>query len=86
MRELIVDLAHRYSRPVVIAGTGCEGVLRPPWLRHICREARGAMRLSARGASDFRPSEDAEAQRGSRAARSPIRNPSAAETRTDRNG
>jgi hypothetical protein len=47
LRELLVELANRYDRPVVIAGTGRPGALGPTWLRHVCREARAAMLAGA---------------------------------------
>jgi hypothetical protein len=43
LRELLIEMARRYDRPVFIAGTGRDGALGPAWLRHVCREARCAM-------------------------------------------
>jgi hypothetical protein len=44
LRELLVELACRYHyRPIVVAGTGRDGALGARWLRHVCREVRGAM-------------------------------------------
>ncbi|CAM3626897.1 Glycoside hydrolase family 42 N-terminal domain-containing protein [Bordetella sputigena] len=43
MREMLARVHARYERPILIAETGAEGVLRAPWLRYVCDEAAAAM-------------------------------------------
>ena len=43
MRELLVDVAARYNRPLLVAETGCEGEGRMGWLRYVGGETRAAM-------------------------------------------
>ena len=41
--EMLVDLWHRYGRPIVISETGCEGAGRSAWLHYVCDEVRTAI-------------------------------------------
>jgi UDP-galactopyranose mutase len=43
LRELLLEVHHRYTRPLLIAETGTEGRRRAPWLRYVCEEVRAAM-------------------------------------------
>jgi hypothetical protein len=42
LRDLLVEVHHRYQRPLVVAETGCEGSARPSWLHYVSAEARAA--------------------------------------------
>jgi hypothetical protein len=42
LRELLVDTAERYRKPVCIAATGRDGSLASAWLRYVCGEAHRA--------------------------------------------
>jgi beta-glucosidase/6-phospho-beta-glucosidase/beta-galactosidase len=42
--ELILEVYHRYQRPMFIAETGAENRKRPDWLKYICDEVRTAVR------------------------------------------
>lgn len=41
--QMLVDLWHRYRRPIMISETGSEGRARASWLHYICAEVREAM-------------------------------------------
>jgi hypothetical protein len=43
LRDLIAEVFQRYHRPMFIAETGAEGVVRPAWLRYVCHEVRAAL-------------------------------------------
>ncbi len=47
LRSLLLDVAERYQRPMVISETGAEGPNGPGWLRYVCGEVRAAMRDGA---------------------------------------
>jgi hypothetical protein len=42
LRELLLDAAERYCKPVCIAATGRDGSLASAWLRYVCGEAHRA--------------------------------------------
>ena len=42
LRELLLDTAERYCKPVCIAATGRDGSLASAWLRYVCGEAHRA--------------------------------------------
>ena len=42
LRELLLDIAERYSQPVCVAATGRDGPLASAWLRYVCGEAHRA--------------------------------------------
>lgn len=48
LADMLVEVAERYGRPLLLAETGCEGSARPAWLHYVCDEVRAAM---ARGVS-----------------------------------
>jgi beta-glucosidase/6-phospho-beta-glucosidase/beta-galactosidase len=43
LREMLMEVWQRYSRPLFIAETGAEGTARPAWLHYVCDEVRAAM-------------------------------------------
>lgn len=42
LSELLIEIAERYGRPVLIAETGIEGDLRAPWFDYVCEQAAAA--------------------------------------------
>ena len=40
--DMLVEMAERYSKPVMISETGAEGSGRPAWLHYVCDEVRDA--------------------------------------------
>jgi beta-glucosidase/6-phospho-beta-glucosidase/beta-galactosidase len=45
LSDMLVEVYHRYQRPILITETGAEGTARPAWLHYICDEVREARRL-----------------------------------------
>lgn len=43
LRELLVETANRYGRPMLITETGAEGTARPAWLHYVMDEVRAAI-------------------------------------------
>ena len=43
LRDMLMEVWKRYSRPLFIAETGAEGTARPAWLHYVCDEVRAAM-------------------------------------------
>lgn len=43
LAEMLVEVAQRYGKPILIAETGAEGSGRPAWLHYVCDEVRAAM-------------------------------------------
>jgi hypothetical protein len=41
--EMLLEVARRYRRPMIVSETGAEGAERQPWLRYVCQEAERAM-------------------------------------------
>jgi hypothetical protein len=48
LREMLLEVSHRYARPMVVSETGAEGEARPYWLHHVCAETFCAMHAGAR--------------------------------------
>jgi beta-glucosidase/6-phospho-beta-glucosidase/beta-galactosidase len=42
LADMLVDMAERYGKPVMISETGAEGTARPAWLHYVCDEVREA--------------------------------------------
>lgn len=48
LSEMLLEVAHRYGKPMFIAETGSEGSGGPAWLHYVCRdEVRAAMGVGA---------------------------------------
>lgn len=47
LRAMLLEVFHRYERPMLISETGAEGEARPYWLHHVCAETFHAMRSGA---------------------------------------
>ena len=43
LADMLVEMAERYGKPIVLAETGAEGSAKPSWLHYVCNEVRGAM-------------------------------------------
>jgi len=43
LAEMLVEMAERYEKPVMISETGAEGSAKPSWLHYVCNEVRDAM-------------------------------------------
>ena len=50
LADMLVEMAERYQKPIMLSETGAEGTGKPSWLHYVCNEVRDAM---DRGA-DFR--------------------------------
>jgi len=48
LRDMLVEMAERYGKPVFLSETGAEGTGKPSWLHYVCNEVREAMDLGAR--------------------------------------
>jgi beta-glucosidase/6-phospho-beta-glucosidase/beta-galactosidase len=48
LRNMLLDMAERYGKPIFLAETGAEGTAKPSWLHYACNEVREAMDLGAR--------------------------------------
>jgi beta-glucosidase/6-phospho-beta-glucosidase/beta-galactosidase len=48
LRDMLLEMAQRYGKPVFISETGAEGTAKPSWLHYVCNEVREAMDLGAR--------------------------------------
>lgn len=42
--KMLLDVWHRYERPMIVAETGCEGAGRAPWLRYVSGQCVAALR------------------------------------------
>ena len=42
LADMLVDMAERYGKPVLVSETGAEGSGRPAWLHYVCDEVREA--------------------------------------------
>jgi len=47
-RELLIETAERYGRPVIVSELGAENTARPAWLYYVCQEVAAARRQGAR--------------------------------------
>ena len=47
LSDMLVEMAERYGKPLMLSETGAEGTGKPSWLHYVCSEVRDAM---ARGA------------------------------------
>ncbi len=45
--EMLLEVARRYERPMLIAETGAEGDARAPWLAYVCEQSRLALEADA---------------------------------------
>ena len=45
LADMLVEMAKRYDKPVMLSETGAEGTSKPSWLHYVCNEVREAMRL-----------------------------------------
>jgi hypothetical protein len=44
---MLVEMAERYGKPVMLTETGAEGTGKPSWLHYVCNEVREAMSRGA---------------------------------------
>src|SRR2546423_887913 len=47
LSEMLLEVAHRYGKPMFIAETGSEGSGGAAWLHYVCDEVRAAIGLGA---------------------------------------
>lgn len=47
LSQMLLEVSHRYGKPMFIAETGSEGSGGPAWLHYVCDEVRAAMELGA---------------------------------------
>ena len=47
LSDMLIEMAERYGKPLMLSETGAEGTGKPSWLHYVCNEVRDAM---ARGA------------------------------------
>ena len=47
LADMLIEMAERYEKPLLLSETGAEGTGKPSWLHYVCNEVRDAM---ARGA------------------------------------
>ena len=43
LSDMLVEMAGRYKKPIMLSETGAEGTAKPSWLHYVCSEVRGAM-------------------------------------------
>lgn len=43
LADMLVEMAERYEKPIMISETGAEGTGKPSWLHYVCNEVREAM-------------------------------------------
>ena len=43
LADMLVEMAERYEKPVMLSETGAEGTGKPSWLHYVCNEVREAM-------------------------------------------
>ena len=48
LRDMLLEMAERYGKPIFLSETGAEGTAKPSWLHYVCNEVREAMDLGAR--------------------------------------
>jgi hypothetical protein len=44
LSDMLVEMAERYRKPLMLSETGAEGSGKPSWLHYVCNEVRDAMR------------------------------------------
>jgi hypothetical protein len=44
LADMLVEMAERYGKPLMLSETGAEGTGKPSWLHYVCNELREAMR------------------------------------------
>ena len=47
LSDMLIEMAHRYGKPMFLSETGAEGTGKPSWLHYICNEVRDAMSRGA---------------------------------------
>jgi len=47
LADMLIEMAERYEKPMVLSETGAEGTGKPSWLHYVCNEVRDAMRRGA---------------------------------------
>jgi beta-glucosidase/6-phospho-beta-glucosidase/beta-galactosidase len=48
LADMLVEVANRYCKPILITETGAEGTAKPAWLHYVCDEVREAIKRGAR--------------------------------------
>ena len=43
LADMLIDMAERYGKPIMLSETGAEGSGKPSWLHYVCSEVRDAM-------------------------------------------
>jgi hypothetical protein len=43
LADMLVEMARRYRKPILISETGAEGTAKPSWLHYVCNEVRDAL-------------------------------------------
>ena len=43
LADMLVEMAERYGKPIMLSETGAEGTGKPSWLHYVCNEVRDAM-------------------------------------------
>jgi beta-glucosidase/6-phospho-beta-glucosidase/beta-galactosidase len=47
LADMLVEMAERYGKPIVLSETGAEGSAKPSWLHYVCNEVRDAIERGA---------------------------------------
>ena len=47
LADMLVEMAERYKKPMMLSETGAEGTGKPSWLHYVCNEVRDAMSRGA---------------------------------------
>ena len=47
LADMLIEMADRYGKPVILSETGAEGTGKPSWLHYVCNEVRDAMSRGA---------------------------------------
>lgn len=47
LADMLIEMADRYSKPIMLSETGAEGTGKPSWLHYVCNEVRLAMSRGA---------------------------------------
>jgi beta-glucosidase/6-phospho-beta-glucosidase/beta-galactosidase len=43
LSDMLIEMAERYGKPLMLSETGAEGTAKPSWLHYVCSEVRDAM-------------------------------------------
>ena len=43
LADMLIEMAERYDKPIMLSETGAEGTGKPSWLHYVCNEVRDAM-------------------------------------------